>query len=140
MRAGRAEAAAVAFERVGTRSKVLIPCAPGGPILGVLCEVFAGVLDRRRMELSLAERLRFEKLLSFLAASHRSAADFDAAVQRGLRQVAVPLPSARSAPGAPGPRICSSGSICSATSSPTRAPRSASSPAMWWIWRSCARS
>ncbi len=41
------------------------------------------------MELSLAERLRFEKLLSSLAAafSHLSAADFDPAVQRGLRQV-----------------------------------------------------
>jgi signal transduction histidine kinase len=101
----------VSFERVGTRSKVLIPLRAGGPILGVLSfgsvrtsyawpddlverlrllsEAFAGVLDRRRMELSLAERLRFEKLLSFLAAgfSHLSAADFDPAVQRGLRQV-----------------------------------------------------
>ena len=99
------------FERAGTRSKVLIPLRAGGPILGVLSfasvhaghawpddlverlrllsEAFAGVLDRRRMELSLAERLRFEKLLSFLAAafSHLSAADFDSAVQRGLRQV-----------------------------------------------------
>lgn len=108
------EAAAVdraTFERTGTRSKVLIPLAAGGPILGVLSfatirdghawpdelverlhllsEAFAGVLDRRRIELSLAERLRFEKLLSFLAAafSHLSAADFDPAVQRGLRQV-----------------------------------------------------
>jgi len=108
------EAAAVdraSFERRGTRSKVLIPLRAGGPILGVLSfasvrdghvwpddlverlrllsEAFAGVLDRRRMELSLAERLRFEKLLSFLAAgfSHLSAADFDPAVQRGLRQV-----------------------------------------------------
>jgi len=99
------------FERVGARSKLLIPLRTGGPLLGVLSfasvrdgyawpddlverlrllsEAFAGVLDRRRMELSLAERLRFEKLLSSLAAafSHLSAADFDAAVQRGLRQV-----------------------------------------------------
>jgi signal transduction histidine kinase len=99
------------FERIGTRSKVLIPLHVGGPLLGVLSfatvgadhawpdemverlrllsEVFAGALDRRQIELSLAERLRFEKLLSFLASafSHLSAADFDPAVQRGLRQV-----------------------------------------------------
>ena len=108
------EAAAIdraSFERVGTCSKVLIPLRTGGPILGVLSfgsirtsyawsddlverlrllsEAFAGILDRRRMELSLAERLRFEKLLSSLATafSHLSAADFDLAVQRGLRQV-----------------------------------------------------
>ena len=108
------EAAAIdraSFERAGARSKVLIPLRTGGPILGVLSfgavrdgyawpddlverlrllsEAFAGVLDRRRMELSLAERLRFEKLLSFLATafSHLSAADFDSAVQRGLREV-----------------------------------------------------
>jgi signal transduction histidine kinase len=57
--------------------------------LRLLSEAFAGVLERRRMELSLAERLRFEKLLSFLATafSHLSAADFDSAVQRGLREV-----------------------------------------------------
>jgi signal transduction histidine kinase len=108
------EAAAIdraSFERVGTRSQVLIPLRTGGPILGVLSfasvrdgyawpddlverlhllsEAFAGVLDRRRMELSLAERLRLEKLLFSLAIafSHLSAADFDPAVQRGLRQV-----------------------------------------------------
>ncbi len=99
------------FERVGTRSKVMLPLRTGGPILGVLSfaavragyawpddvverlrllsEAFAGVLDRRRMELSLAERLRFEKLLSSMASafSHLSAADFDTTVQRGLRQV-----------------------------------------------------
>jgi signal transduction histidine kinase len=108
------EAAAIdraSFERVGTRSTVLIPLRTGGPILGVLSfasvragyawpddlverlrllsEAFAGVLDRRRMELSLAERLRLERLLYSLATafSHLSAADFDPAVQRGLRQV-----------------------------------------------------
>jgi signal transduction histidine kinase len=98
------------FERVGARSELLIPLRTGG-LLGVLSfasvregyawpddlverlrllsEALAGVLDRRRMELSLAERLRFEKLLSSLAAafSHLSAADFDSAVQRGLHQV-----------------------------------------------------
>jgi signal transduction histidine kinase len=108
------EAAAIdraSFEHAGACSKVLIPLRTGGPILGVLSfgsvrdghawpddvverlgllsEAFAGVLDRRRMELSLAERLRFEKLLSFLATafSHLSAGDFDSAVQRGLREV-----------------------------------------------------
>ena len=108
------EAAAIdraSWERVGTHSQVLIPLRTGGPILGVLSfasvragyawpddlverlrllsEAFAGVLDRRRMELSLAERLRFEKILSSLATafSHLSVADFDSAVQRGLRQV-----------------------------------------------------
>jgi signal transduction histidine kinase len=108
------EAAAIdraSFERVGAGSQVLIPLRTGGPILGVLSfasvrdgytwpddlverlrllsEAFAGVLDRRRMELSLAERLRFEKLLSSLATafSHLSVADFDPAIQRGLRQV-----------------------------------------------------
>jgi len=108
------EAAAIdraSWERVGTRSQVLIPLRTGGPILGVLSfasvragyawpddlverlrllsEAFAGVLDRRRMELSLAERLRLERLLYSLATafSHLSAADFDPAVQRGLRQV-----------------------------------------------------
>jgi signal transduction histidine kinase len=108
------EAAAIdraSFERVGAGSQVLIPLRTGGPILGVLSfasvraghawpddlverlrllsEAFAGVLDRRRMELSLAERLRFEQLLSSLATafSHLSAADFDPAVQHGLRQV-----------------------------------------------------
>jgi signal transduction histidine kinase len=108
------EAAAIdrdSFERRGTHSKVLLPLRAGGAILGVLSfasvrdghawpddvverlrllsEAFAGVLDRRRIEVSLAERLRFEKLLSSLAAafSHLSAVDFDPAVQRGLRQV-----------------------------------------------------
>ena len=100
-----------AIERVGTRSKVLLPLRAGGPILGVLSfgsvradhawpdelverlrllsEAFASALERKRVELSLAERLRFEKLLSSLstAFSHLSAADFDREVQRGLRQV-----------------------------------------------------
>jgi len=109
------EAAAIdraSYERVGTRSKVALPLRAGGPILGVLSfgsvhgerawpdelverlhllsQAFASALERKRMELSLAERLRFEKLLSSLSAafSHLSAVEFDREVQRGLRQVA----------------------------------------------------
>jgi signal transduction histidine kinase len=99
------------YERVGTRSHVSLPLRAGGPMLGVLSfdavrgerawpdelvgrlrllsAAFAGALERKRMEVSLAERLRFEQLLSSLAAtfSHLSAADFDREAQRGLHQV-----------------------------------------------------
>jgi signal transduction histidine kinase len=99
------------FERVGTRSKVLLPLRAAGPMLGVLSfgsvrgerawpdelverlrllsEAFAGALERKRIELSLAERLRFETLLAALSGSvgHLSAIDFDRGVQRGLRHV-----------------------------------------------------
>ena len=99
------------FERAGTRAKVLLPLRAGGPMLGVLSfgsvrgerlwpdelverlrllsEAFASALERKRIELSLAERLRFEKLLAALSAafSHLSAGDFDRGVQHGLRQV-----------------------------------------------------
>ncbi len=99
------------YERAGTHAKVLLPLRAGGPILGVLSfgsvrrplawpdelverlhllsQAFASALERKRVELSLAERLRFEKLLSSLstAFSHLSAVDFDRAVQRGLREV-----------------------------------------------------
>jgi signal transduction histidine kinase len=99
------------FERLGTRSKVALPLRAGGPMLGVLSfgsvrgerawpdelverlrllsEVFASALERKRMELSLAERLRFEQLLSTLTAafSHLSAGEFDREIQHGLRQV-----------------------------------------------------
>ncbi len=99
------------YQRVGSRSHVSLPLRAGGPILGVLSfgsvrgerawpddlvarlrllsEVFASALERKRMDLSLTDRLRFEKLLSSLSAafSHLSAADFDREVQRGLRQV-----------------------------------------------------
>jgi signal transduction histidine kinase len=99
------------YARAGTRSKVLLPLRAGGSILGVLSfgavrgerawpdelverlhllsQAFASALERKRVELSLAERLRFEKLLSSLSAafSHLSAADVDRGVQRGLRQV-----------------------------------------------------
>ena len=99
------------YERVGTRSKVSLPLRAGGPMLGVLSfgsvsgerawpdelverlrllsEAFAGALERKRMELSLAERLRFEKLLSSLTAtfSDLAALDFEGEIQRGLRRV-----------------------------------------------------
>jgi signal transduction histidine kinase len=99
------------YERVGTRSKVSIPLSAGGPMLGVLSfgsvrserawpaelverlrllsEAFASTLERKRMELSLAERLRFEKLLSSLstALSQLSAGDFNQEVQRALHRV-----------------------------------------------------
>jgi signal transduction histidine kinase len=99
------------FERAGTRSKVSLPLRAGGPMLGVLSfgsvradsawpeelverlrllsAVFASALERKRMELSLAERLRFEKLLSTLTAtfSHLAATDFDREVQRALHRV-----------------------------------------------------
>jgi signal transduction histidine kinase len=99
------------LRRVGTRSKICLPLRASGPMLGVLSlgavraerawpddlverlhllsAAFSNALERKRMELSLAERLRFERLLSSLstAFSHLSAADFDREVQRGLRQV-----------------------------------------------------
>jgi len=73
------------YERLGTRSHLSIPLQAGGPMLGVLSfdsvraerdwpddladrlrllsEAFAGALERKRMELTLAERLRFQRLL-----------------------------------------------------------------------------
>jgi len=99
------------FERVSTRSKVSFPLNAGGPMLGVLSfgsvrrertwpaelverlrllsEAFASALERKRVDLSLAERLRFEKLLSSLstAFSQLSADDFNREVQRALHRV-----------------------------------------------------
>ena len=99
------------YQRAGTRSKVLLPLRAGGSILGVLSfgsvrrhlgwpdelverlhllsQAFASALERKRVELSLAERLRFERLLSSLstAFSNLSAVDFDRGVQHGLREV-----------------------------------------------------
>src|ERR1700694_4204541 len=89
------------YARAGTRSKVSLPLRAGGPMLGVLgfgsvrreyawpdelverlpllSQAFASALERKRVELSLAERLRFEKLLSSMstALSHLAAGDFD---------------------------------------------------------------
>jgi signal transduction histidine kinase len=99
------------FERAGTRSKVSLPLSAGGPMFGVLSfgsvrsergwpkelverlrllsEAFASTLERKRVELSLAERLRFEKLLSSLstAFSHLTAGDFNREVQLALHRV-----------------------------------------------------
>lgn len=99
------------YERVGTRSHISIPLHVGGPILGVLSfdsvrgerawpdelverlrllsKAFASALERKRVEVSLAERLRFERLMSSLAAtfSTLSAVDFDREVRGALRRV-----------------------------------------------------
>ena len=99
------------YQRAGTRSKVLLPLRAAGPIVGVLSfsavreerawpdelverlhllsQAFASALQRKRVELSLAERLRFEKLLASLSAAlgHLSAVEFDRGIERGLRQV-----------------------------------------------------
>ena len=99
------------YERVGTRSHVSVPLRAGGPVLGVLSldsvhdervwsdavverlrllsEVFAKALERRRLEISLAERLAFEKLLSSLSTtlSNVWAAEFDREIEQGLRRI-----------------------------------------------------
>jgi signal transduction histidine kinase len=99
------------YRRAGTFSKVSLPLRAGGSIIGVLSfgsvrrhvawpdelverlhllsQAFASALERKRVELSLAERLRFERLLSSLstAFSQLSAVDFDRGVQQGLREV-----------------------------------------------------
>jgi signal transduction histidine kinase len=101
------------YERAGTRSHVSFPLCASGPMLGVLSfdtvrgerawpeelverlrllsEAFASALERKRMELSLADRRRLEQLLSALsvAFSRLSAVDFDHGIQRGLHQVAA---------------------------------------------------
>jgi signal transduction histidine kinase len=99
------------YERLGTRSHLSIPLQAGGPILGVLSfdsvrsertwpddlvgrlhllsEAFASALERKRMELSLAERLRFQRFLSSLSVrlSHVSAASLDQDIQAALRSI-----------------------------------------------------
>jgi signal transduction histidine kinase len=101
----------VSYERVGTRSHISIPLHVGGRILGVLSfdsvhgerawsdelverlrllsEAFASALERKQVEVSLAERLRFERLLSSLGAtfSTLAAVDFDREVPDALRRV-----------------------------------------------------
>ncbi len=76
------------YERLEIRSHLSIPLRAGGPLLGILAfdsvraerdwpdelvnrlwplsEAFASALDRKRMEQSLADRLRFHRLLSQL--------------------------------------------------------------------------
>jgi signal transduction histidine kinase len=99
------------YERLGTRSHLSLPLQAGGPMLGVLSfdsvsserdwpddvitrlhllsEVFAAALERKRIELSLAERLRFQRLLSDLSArfSGVSVLDFDDEVHGALRWI-----------------------------------------------------
>jgi signal transduction histidine kinase len=99
------------YERLGTRSHLSIPLHAGGPMLGVLSfdsvssrrewpddvtnrllllsEVFAAALERKRIELSLAERLHFQRLLSDLSArfSGSSVLDFDDEVHGALRSI-----------------------------------------------------
>lgn len=99
------------YERLATRSHLSIPLQAGGPMLGVLSfdsvrrertwpddlvgrlhllsEAFASALERKRMELSLAERLRFQRFLSSLSVrlSHVSAASVDQDIQGALRSI-----------------------------------------------------
>jgi signal transduction histidine kinase len=99
------------YARVGTRSHVSLPLQVSGAMLGVLSldsvrderiwsdelverlrllsEAFASALERRRMEVSLADRLAFEQVLSSLSTtfSNVSAAEFDREIERGLRRI-----------------------------------------------------
>jgi len=99
------------YERLGTRSHLSIPLQAGGPMLGVLSfdsvraerdwpdeltdrlallsEAFAGALERKRMELALADRLRFQRLLSDLSVRFANvpALDFDQAIHGALRAI-----------------------------------------------------
>ena len=95
----------------GTRSCLSLPLSAGGSMLGalsfdsidgerdwpvefvqrleLLSEVFAGALERKRTELSIAERLRFETLLSEQTAtfSSLSTAEIDRGIERALRRI-----------------------------------------------------
>jgi signal transduction histidine kinase len=99
------------YERLGIRSHLSIPLRAGGPLLGVLAfdsvraerdwpdelvnrlwllsEAFAGALDRKRMELSLAERLRFHRLLSHLSArlGNTRSVDLDREMHNALGRI-----------------------------------------------------
>jgi len=99
-------------QSLGTRSYLSLPLNVGGSMLGVLSfdairsertwpdelvqrlrllgEVFAGALERKRLELALAERLRFETLLAEQSAtfSSLSAAEVDREIERALRRLA----------------------------------------------------
>lgn len=100
------------YQRIGTRSDLSFPLRAGDSLLGVLSfdavraertwpdellprlqllsEVFAAALERRRAELALNERLRFEALLSELSAvfSGLPALELDFEITRGLRRIA----------------------------------------------------
>jgi signal transduction histidine kinase/ABC-type uncharacterized transport system substrate-binding protein len=99
------------FQASGTKSGLSLPLRAEGSMLGVLSfesirserawtdelvhrlqllsEVFTSALERRRAELALNERLRFETLLSELSAgfSALSAAHVDSEITRGLRRI-----------------------------------------------------
>jgi signal transduction histidine kinase len=99
------------YRNAGTRSSLSLPLRARGSMLGVLSfdsvrgerawpdellkrlqllgEVIAGALERKRLELSLAERLRFETLLSEQTAtfSSLSATDLDREIRRALRRI-----------------------------------------------------
>src|SRR5688572_15436128 len=101
----------VSYERLGIRSHLSIPLRAGGPLLGVLSfdsvraerewpdelvnrlwllgEAFASALERKRMDLSLADRLRFHTMLSRLSArlGNTSAVDLDREIHNALRAV-----------------------------------------------------
>ncbi len=99
------------YRRIGTASHVSLPLRAGGRLSGVLSfdavrgehpwpdellarlprlgEAFANALERKRMELALADRLRFEGLLSSLSGTFSGlpAFDFDGEVPRSLRRI-----------------------------------------------------
>jgi signal transduction histidine kinase len=99
------------YLNVGTRSHLSFPLSAGGSLLGVLSfdsvhgertwpdelvqrlrllgEVFVGALERKRLELSLAERLRFETLLSEQTATFSSLlpTEVDREIERALRRI-----------------------------------------------------
>lgn len=99
-------------DRPGLQSIVSFPLRAGGPTLGVLTfesgrahrawpdevvdrlrllsEAFASALERQRVEVSLAERLAFETLLSSLWSAFSTlplAGDFDREVQEALHRI-----------------------------------------------------
>jgi signal transduction histidine kinase len=100
-----------AYARLGTRSYLSIPLRAGGPLLGalsfdsvrgerkwpdelvqrlwLLSEAFAGALERKRMELSLGNRLRFHRLLSYLSArfGNVAAVDFEREIHNAVRRI-----------------------------------------------------
>jgi signal transduction histidine kinase len=99
------------YERVGTRSHVSLPLRAGGPMLGalsldsvreehvwsdelverlrLLSTAFASALERRRIEVSLAERLAFETLLASLSTTFSNlwSVDLGHEIEQGLWRV-----------------------------------------------------
>jgi signal transduction histidine kinase len=99
------------YLNLGTRAYLSFPLSAGGSLLGMLSfdsiqgertwpdelvqrlrllgEVFVGAIERKRLELSFAERLRFETLLSEQTAtfSSLSATDIDREIERALGRI-----------------------------------------------------